>query len=181
MIQLNARPASKDDTVALLLECHERIRRYSAMAVQLARSTDEEPAIVQDAAQRVHRYFSVALPLHVIDEDESIRPRLEPVAPPPVVSALEKMSQQHQHIDAMLERLLHAWDEVRQNPARLSEKLDWLPSATKSFQAVMGEHLSLEETVLFPFMRQAWDPATHERVVQEMRARRQPSAGSPPR
>ena len=63
------------DLPDLLLDCHERIRHFSTLAVRLARedaSDDERRGV----AAGVARYFEQALPLHVRDEDESILPRL---------------------------------------------------------------------------------------------------------
>ena len=55
------RSAAPADAVALLLECHGRIRAFLAMARRVGE------------AIQVHRNFTLALPLHARDEEESIR------------------------------------------------------------------------------------------------------------
>ena len=70
------RGAGAADAVGLLLDCHERIRAFTAMASRLAAPGDPGPDAIRDAAARVHRYFAEALPLHAQDEEESLAPRL---------------------------------------------------------------------------------------------------------
>ena len=82
-----------DDPVDLLLACHMRIRHFGQLASALPGAQEAGAADVIDAAQRLHRYFTVALPLHVADEDESVRPRLDAHAPPPGLrDAMEAMT-----------------------------------------------------------------------------------------
>lgn len=173
MVQLNAPRQTNEDVVALLLECHDRIRRFSSMAVQLASASASEPELIQDAAQRVHRYFSVAMPLHVEDEDKSIQPRLEKDAPEMIIALLQKMNREHERIDAILVELLPVWDELRRDPSHLGEHRNWLQAATRSFESLMMQHLEMEEIALFPLMRRLWNAETQALVVKEMRARRQ--------
>src|SRR5262245_25640445 len=78
LIRLGTRARKESDVVDRLLECHERIRNFCALACRLAEGPPSEQA--REAAAQLVRYFTVALPLHVADEEESIRPRLTTVA-----------------------------------------------------------------------------------------------------
>ena len=68
-------PTDSDDVASLLLGCHQRIRHFTTLALNLSRP-DVPPAQVAAAAAAVYRYYSQALPLHEADENESVYPRL---------------------------------------------------------------------------------------------------------
>ncbi|MEZ0228392.1 MAG: hemerythrin domain-containing protein, partial [Planctomycetota bacterium] len=93
-----------------LLACHERIRRFSALGVTIAGSVAAPASEVAAAAESVHRYFTVALPLHVADEDASIAPRLlAREADGPVAEALATMSREHVAIEELIGELAPHW------------------------------------------------------------------------
>src|SRR5512135_3141885 len=75
---IGSKPPVAEDPFAWLADCHERIRRFSSLAVSLSRAPAETPAAeLADAAASIVRYFTVALPLHEQDEEASLAPRLE--------------------------------------------------------------------------------------------------------
>ncbi len=81
MLTKIGKPAAAGDAVGLLLECHERIRSFLALARRIAEVGPSAPGTVPEAAARVRRYFTEALPLHARDEEESILPRLRGLDP----------------------------------------------------------------------------------------------------
>ena len=91
-------PAGGDETlVEVLMACHARIRRFTALAITLAApATASRPAAeIADGADAVRRYLAVALPLHIADEDASITPRL--LAHDPALGpALDRMHAEHE-------------------------------------------------------------------------------------
>jgi hypothetical protein len=152
----------------LLLACHERIRRFSAMARDLATWPGATPADVADAAARVARYFSQALPLHVEDEDRSVAPRLAAAG---LDEALAVMGREHREAEALLAELAPLWDALAREPGRLA---DLGPATARGGAALvdhMARHLAAEEAVVLPAVR-ALDPAVQADVVRELRARR---------
>lgn len=173
---LNKGPRSEraPDVVDALIECHERIRRFSAMAVKLAQSPGEEPALVSDAASRVHRYFDVALPLHTVDEDESILPRLIERAGDTVRAALETMRAEHREIDAALDELRPRWLDIARDPARVADDLATLLARSEALFRAFERHLAAEESTILPAIRQHFTPEEHAAVRREMQARRMP-------
>src|SRR5690606_37975903 len=104
------------DAVDLLLECHARIRRFVAMAHAAATHADAEPSDIADACSQVRRYFTEALPLHIADEELSIRPRLEGTSAE-VDAALAAMEEQHHRHETLFERLLELVEAVGQKPS----------------------------------------------------------------
>ena len=84
------------DVVDLLLECHTRIRLFTALAARLGGARGVSHGEIQDTAFRVRRYFSEALPLHVADEEDSIFPRLAGEDQNlELQAALNRMKQEH--------------------------------------------------------------------------------------
>ncbi|MGA9524873.1 MAG: hemerythrin domain-containing protein [Myxococcaceae bacterium] len=160
------RPPCARDAVDMLLECHERIRSHSTLAVRLARGEGDARMRSEAAAQLV-RYFGTALPLHVEDEDLSMAPALREKGLTVLENeALAEMSQQHEDIDARLEELLPLWRAGESGALETSEQLARL----------FDGHLQLEEKMIFPAMRARLGPAEHQALIQAFRARREPNA-----
>jgi len=97
------RSATPADAVALLLECHGRIRAFLAMARRVGE------------AIQVHRYFTLALPLHARDEEESILPRLRG-RDPLLDLQLDVRVREHQEHQRPLGQLTEACAEIGADP-----------------------------------------------------------------
>jgi hypothetical protein len=172
LIQIGRREGSRpDDVVGALLDCHARIRAFTAIAQRIAAGEGTQ-AEVAEAAARVERYFRVALPLHVADEELSLRPRLlaAPVEPG-ILAALDAMSAEHGAIEALLAALLPRWAALSARPLDLAGLT--LAEDSADLGRRFDAHLEQEERVLFPAVREhlaaAW-PA----IRSEMAARRSP-------
>jgi hypothetical protein len=93
-----------------LLACHGQIRRFSAMAGRLAGARDVTAEEVAAAAAALVDYFVRALPIHVLDEEASLRPRLLALPEDEIlVCALEHMHAEHGPIEALLADALPRW------------------------------------------------------------------------
>ncbi len=160
------------DLVDLLGECHVRIRRFVELAHEAAIRTDAPADQVSQACADVERYFIEALPLHVADEEESIAPRLKGLSPE-VDRALDDMTHQHQQHSPTLAELLRASAKVRAQPNHPGTRDD-LAKVAKDLQIEFEEHLTLEETVIFPAIRGLLPRETRDLIVDELRKRRQP-------
>src|SRR5258707_1238463 len=128
-----AKPHSKsEDAVDLLTGCHQRIRHFTDVAVKLAHAHGSSEREVGEAAAAVHRYYSVSLPLHEADEDQTLRPQMRSVADEHVQHALLAMSDQHQAIDELIERLLPLLLLVKNEPEMIGEVGGEMCSITKA-------------------------------------------------
>ena len=165
LVQLGQRRPAGGSVVEMLADCHARIRGFTALAVRLAQA-DADPAQLGDAAARLHRYFTVALPLHVADEERSVRPRLEPTASAELSDTFTEMSNEHTESDALVARLLPFWES---SPTR-SQLRGTLVTA-RTLAELMERHLAREEHVLFPAVARL-PSATQKEIAAEMRARR---------
>jgi hemerythrin-like domain-containing protein len=130
----------------LLTDCHGRIRRFCALGKRLAESGPREQ--VRDAAAELERYFALALPLHVRDEDESVRPRLERLDDPAVRAALATMSAEHAAADAPIAELVERWRAIAGEPT--DARCHDTARAAAWLDEHMTRHLRDEETILFP-------------------------------
>jgi hypothetical protein len=172
------RPTS--DLRDLLLDCHDRIRSFTAMAQRLARGDPAAaPEEVADAAGQVRRYFAVALPLHARDEEESILPRLRGLDPE-VDRELDAMHAEHAGHEPLLARLVALCDALAAEPSRRAELGPALGQVADELAGHFAEHLGREERAVFPALGRLSD-GERAQIVAELRARRGGSADAPAR
>jgi len=164
------KPAAAGDAVDLLLECHERIRSFLALARRIAEAGPSEPG-VGEAAARVRRYFVEALPLHARDEEESIAPRLRG-RDPAVDVELETMAREHRDHEPPLGALVAACEEIAGAPERLPVVAPDLTRAVGELERHFAPHLRREESMVFPAMRRLLDRAEDAAIIGEIRERR---------
>ena len=164
-----------EDAVGMLLDCHQRIRSFAALAVRLSTSASEPETSRVDAARRLHRYFTIALPLHVADEEQGLKPRLLAVGGGEVAAALATMTREHEDIERRLDALAPLWEALVREPDRL-EPIARTSESALELERLFVNHLALEESTLFPAARRLPQDALAA-LALEMRARREP--GSP--
>jgi hypothetical protein len=176
-LTLTPRAAAVVDPLALLLDCHDRIRSFVATAARIASAPDVAPAQISDAAARVRRYFSVALPLHEQDEEQSIAPRLLRASPPAVVvDALGTMTAEHARLHELLAELDVSWSRLCTQPEAIAVLAPRLTAAQLALEVTFDDHLMLEETVVFPSAARLLAPDALRAIAAEIRARRTPEA-----
>src|SRR5512146_1529878 len=174
---INLRPAdsptkSEENAVDMLLSCHERIRRFTALARKIAECKEASPEQICDAAADVHRYFTIALPLHEADETISIEPRLQASAPDSEAGhAAREMIRQHGAINAVLRQLLPLWDALCREPEKSPDFSPRLLALTSDFETLWASHLKLEEEFVFPAVDRL-SPSEKTEILREMRERR---------
>jgi hemerythrin-like domain-containing protein len=158
-----------DDVVELLLECHDRIRNFTALARAIGERSDDTESDAVDACARVERYFCEALPLHEADEEQSVLPRLQGRSAE-VEQALAAMQEQHGAHAVKVADLLAASTALRGSPSDGALRHD-LAAAARELQRAFDAHLELEERVIFPALA-ALPPEVRAALVSELRARR---------
>jgi iron-sulfur cluster repair protein YtfE (RIC family) len=163
-MSLMRKPPVEQTPANLILECHARIRSFAAIAVRLA-GEDAPEAEVAEAATAVHRYFTQALPLHVADEERSLAPRLRQFAPD-TSEALAAMEREHRAHEALLARLIPAWESLRADPGPRRATL----ADAARFQTALEEHLVAEERLVVPALLHL-PAAESSAIVDELRQR----------
>ncbi len=171
MLHTLGKRATSEDAVELLVECHGRIRKFLGFARALADKPEAPASEVRAVAGQIRRYFSVALPLHIADEEELITPRLA-TANDAVARALATMHGDHAAHAAEIARLVALCSELEREPARLAQRAGELHASAVQCTADLEPHLELEERVVFPALRHL--PATQRDEIRHgMRARRE--------
>lgn len=151
--------------VSMLMECHERIRRFSGGLTRLAALSDRRGAAAVNTARLCARYFGEALPLHARDEDESLVPRL---ADRPELSApLAEMQAQHREIEAMIPAVVGALERIAGGEPAPAD----LPALLERFVALLDAHITAEEALIFPACA-GLSAEVQAEIVREIRARR---------
>lgn len=161
-----------DEVVGLLLACHGRIRSFLGLAARLADARGEPDASVAEAAARLLRYFGEALPLHALDEDVSLAPRLlDHGASDELRLALDATASEHADIERALDALSPLWTAISRDPAALAACAADLRAGAARLDDLFRVHLDREEQLIFPEVARL--PAAVQRaLVKEMRARR---------
>lgn len=168
-----AKPQPKtEDAVDMLIGCHDRIRHFTTVAGKLAHAQGATPEEVMQAAAGCHRYYNVSLPLHEVDEEETLRPRLDAIGDDKIHHALLAMTDQHQAIDDLLERLLPLLLMVKNNPQTIHAAGSEMCNITTALDEMFRAHLQLEEELIFPAIRERLPQPTQLQMVEEMRERR---------
>jgi iron-sulfur cluster repair protein YtfE (RIC family) len=170
LVSLGKKPDAVD-AVSLLLECHERIRKFLGFARTLASAQGATDAEVSDVAGQIRRYFAESLPLHIADEHENILPMLAG-SRDEVTSALATMDADHELHEPIVSRLVELCDMLQREPQRLGELSSELADVAGRLSDELGSHLALEERVILPALRQL--PAAQlDGLRAAMRVRRQ--------
>jgi iron-sulfur cluster repair protein YtfE (RIC family) len=170
MLHSMGRKTQGNDLESLLTDCHARIRSFLALALSVGASPDAPALENVEACARIERYFTLALPLHVRDEEESVLPRLYGSAPD-VDAALACMRDEHTvHVEG-IDDLVERCAAVRLRP----EDASGYPALLDTARALQGElepHLQAEERVIFPAIRAFISPGKQRVIIDELRARR---------
>jgi hypothetical protein len=148
-ISLSRTPStiSADDPLGMVLECHERIRRFVSLAEILATPpAGATPEQISEGARDVLRYFTVALPLHEDDEEKSIAPRLAgKKLGADAEQALADLAPQHREIEELISGLTRRWKELAGEPERLGTLRTLFGAPTKRLKQLFDAHLEGEE------------------------------------
>ena len=171
MLTRIGRAPVQGDVVDALLDCHQRIRDFTALALRLGTMQGLSDAEIRDAAARVHRYFSSALPLHARDEEESLLPRLEGLDPA-LDAELAEMMREHAEHGPPTDRLLALCAELQERPGELPRSAARLAAVARELERHFDTHLAREERVIFPAIRARLDGTTREQIQVEIRQRR---------
>jgi iron-sulfur cluster repair protein YtfE (RIC family) len=167
LVTLGRRGHAAPTPAQLLVECHARIRGFCALARRLGEGAEASAA--REAATALLRYFSIALPLHVADEEESLAPRLGRIGDRALESGLATMSAEHVELDAQLGELMRRWNEIIAQPT--PERCAATGHLAATIAGDFERHLVAEEADLFPSLSKL-APEEASAIVGEMRARR---------
>lgn len=172
-IQIGAKPVSGfDDPLGMLKDCHRRIEHFLGILCIVAESaqsrglTEEEIAAVQAALS----YFRVGGQRHTADEEESLFPRLVAAGGFAELEMLEHDHAEAGQLHAEVEALYLSWIAAG-SPAEDESRR--LLSLTGRLRDLYGEHIRMEDHIVFPKAAQVLDKDAIGAIGQEFRVRRQ--------
>ena len=165
---------NQPEAVRLLAECHTRIRTNLTTAQRLAGpdGLKAPPEQRVEAARGLVRYFGTAMPLHALDEDLSLVPRLQGRGTADDDARLKQLSSQHHQSDELLARLLLLWKAIVDQGGQNLAPVEALAQDTMAFATLMTGHLEMEEGFIFPLAAKLLSAEELDAVASESRGRR---------
>jgi hemerythrin-like domain-containing protein len=174
-IQIGAKPDSGfDDPIGMLKDCHRRIEyflRFISTVVERAQGRSlnfEETAAVESALN----YFRAGGQRHTADEEESLFPRLRENAALAKLNEIAELENEHREANELhqaVETLYQTWIKNGRLPVEDEKQL---LLAAQRLQVLYGEHIEIEEKVVFPRAAETFDAKTIALIGEEFRARR---------
>lgn len=163
-----SRPEQRD-VLQLLLASQERIRSFTALAIQLGHAQDASPSELSGTAARVIRYFTQQLPQHFEAEDFAVLPRLfTTTIPAEMMQHLWALKLQSVAIERTLDELVPLWSALRDAPERYAELAEPLARGGRQLLLLMEVHIHLEEQYLFPLVRACLPQEMLEELAAEV-------------
>lgn len=158
---------SFENPIALLLACHEKVRRFADLTVRLDKhlttyGIDDE---ARAAAGNILRYFDVAAPLHHADEEADLFPALRELGKPQLTNAIDDLENEH-------DALAKLWLAVRPwLDAIAHERATVRPPLVNEFASRYIAHANREEREVYPDAR-SLSPAVIQALGLRMSQRR---------
>jgi len=157
----------------MLEACHERVERMLGLLKRLKLHLNSQGCDDQakQAAKDVMRYFDLAAPLHHQDEELHVFPVVLQSPPGPVHDAVHALLRQHCEQEVVWTRLrANLQSLVLPFPGTDSAALD--AETVNAFCEIYDTHMRLEEEVVYPVARKAFDQAQLRVAGLEMMKRR---------
>lgn len=163
----------------MLEACHQRVERSLKLLQRLLRYLHDKghDESARSAARDVLRYFDVAAPLHHQDEELHVFPPLLAGADLSVRMVVQKLMQDHQHMET-------AWQQARLVLCRVADTPvgAWVPlqpaqvRLLQHFAGLYDQHIADEEGLVYPAARRTLGPTQVAAMAADMGRRR----GVPP-
>jgi hemerythrin superfamily protein len=164
----NSLAITDDRPLELLYACHEKVRRFSTLAGQLATHIHQQ-GMSEDVCQvatGILRYFELALPNHHADEEEDVFPALRTLNDFQLDKAIGAILAEHITLDSM-------WQEVRPWLKRIAgnEPPSATPTVLPRFISAYLAHVESEEHAIYPALERLPLDVINE-IALNMRKRR---------
>jgi hemerythrin-like domain-containing protein len=178
-VVIGARPDSGfDDPIGMLKDCHRRIERFLGVLFQVCRRaqgralSNEERQAVESALH----YFAQSGPRHNEDEEQSVFPRLRASDSSAPTAEVQRLEAEHHEAAAHHDEVAQLYDKWIADGRLTAENENRLQLRTEQLQLLYGEHIRIEEEVVFPQAAALFNQQTLGEIGEEFKARR--GAGS---
>lgn len=176
-VQIGAKTHAFSDPTGLLSDCHRRIEMFLVSLQRVAEVIDSPlTADARTALEAALRYFHEAAPKHTKDEEESLFPRLREIHGLEIQSALSTLNSledEHQHANALHGEVHVLGMQCLEKGQLSSHEADRFRQAIGELVSIYGEHIRIEDDVVFPAARRALSSSQKSEIANEMASRRQ--------
>jgi len=177
-VTIGKKPESDfSDPLGMLSDCHRRIERFlkvlAILTSQAQGSTLNEEQ--RHALETALRYFRVAAPMHTLDEEDSLFPRLRAQPDPELQDAIRQLralEADHESAETILqevETLGWCWLKAGTLP---SEAVGRLSLILHNLQVIYAAHIRQEDHEVFPLAAKLLGPSEIHALGHEMAIRR---------
>jgi hemerythrin-like domain-containing protein len=176
-VQIGAKTHDFSEPTGLLSDCHRRIEMFLGSLQRVSEFVDTPlPSKARAALESALRYFQEAAPKHTADEEESLFPRLRQMTAPEiekVLSILDSLEGDHRRADS-LHAEVHALGVRCLNQGSLQTvEADRFRQSVRDLASIYGEHIRIEDDIVFPAARQALSSSQKSAIANEMASRRE--------
>ena len=174
-VQIGRKPDSGfDDPLGMLTDCHRRIERFLNILCRVAERADGRAlnAEESEAVEAALRYFHESGPRHNRDEEDSLFPRLRGTNAAGVLAEVERLEGEHHQTEALHKEAAELYSRWVVEGALHAVDRNRLRAVTAKLEQIYGEHIRLEEEVVFPRAAEALDAGAVAAMGAEFRARR---------
>ena len=176
-IQIGEKSHDVSDPTGLLSDCHRRIESFLVSLQRVAGVIDSPLTYeARSALETALRYFHEAAPKHTQDEEESLFPRLREIQHPDIecaLSALNGLEDDHRRADE-LHAAVHVLGVQCLERGHLPlHEAGRFRQAVSDLASIYGEHIPIEDNVVFPAAREVLSSAQKSSIAKEMTSRRQ--------
>jgi hemerythrin-like domain-containing protein len=175
-VQIGARPDSGfDDPLGMLADCHRRIERFLDILCGVAQQAQDRPLSSEErgAVEAALHYFREAGPRHNRDEEESVFPRLRGCGADEALDEMRRLEaehgearEQHDELDGLYSRLIEEGTLSLRDTSRLQ-------TSAANLRQIYGEHIRIEEEIVFPCAARLIAPKELAAIGAEFRVRRE--------
>lgn len=175
-VQIGAKSHSFADPTGLLSDCHRRVEMFLGMLGAVAGMIDR-PATEETrrALESALHYFAQAAPKHTADEEESLFPRLRQIRDPEIEAAfskLEQLEQEHRWAAPLHAEVDRLGAQYLSTGNLSSPEVDSFRKAVASLASMYKQHISFEDSVVFPLAARMLSDAEKAAIAEEMASRR---------
>jgi hemerythrin-like domain-containing protein len=175
-VLIGAKAHNFTDPTGLLSDCHRRVEMFlgtlGAVAKVMDRPGTEE---TRRALESALRYFAEAAPKHTADEEESLFPRLRRIHHPEIEAAfsrLEQLEQEHRWAAPLHAELDRLGAKYLSTGKLSSPEVVAFREAVASLASMYKQHISVEDSLVFPLVARVLSDAEKAAIAEEMAARR---------
>lgn len=175
-VQIGAKTHNFTDPTGLLSDCHRRVEMFlstlEAVAGVIDGPASEE---TRQALESALRYFAQAAPKHTADEEDSLFPRLRQIHDPEVEEAfskLEELEDEHRWAAPLHAGVDRLGAQYLSTGNLSSAEVDDFRKAVVSLASMYKQHISIEDSMVFPLAARVLSDAEKMVIAEEMAARR---------